>query len=331
MKSSSFRVILSGLVLVVFCAVLLSGSLVLADSNSTDESCRVSVSSGRYVAPAAELASTSDNPDFITLENSVMEVTSLPNRGRLIFDYYYKPAEVSLVYNETSPMPLELGDGLFQEFGGYYTSYPWNQRANQPYDLEYEIDDDASSTDCSVIIFKKGDDFPLDYEAELKVRPDDPKVYLKIELSNTTGREQNIDWSDKLVVAAGEELGAGTELILPRGTEEVTGEEGEVLNWPQPWKKWENFEDQNKFSVALKDVEGIKFKTYYPQKDIEFVKEWDSGISYNELQVLSWGPSYEDTLGAYPGFLISNRKPGFILKPGETKTFRVRFYGKQNS
>ncbi len=328
MKTSSLRINLTVLVLIVFCAALVSGSLALANSDSSNESCRVSVDSERYVAPAAELASTSDNPDFITLENSVIEVTSLPNRGRLIFDYYYKPGEVSLVYNETSPMPLELGDDLFLEFGGYYTSYPWNQRANQPYDLGYEVDDD-SSTSCSVTIFKRGDDFPLDYEAELKIKPGDSRVYLKIELSNSTEKEHNIDWSDKLVIAAGEELGAGTELILPRGTEEVTVEGGEVFSWPQPWKKWENIEGRNKFSVALNDVEGAKIKTYYPKKAIEFVKEWDSASGYKELEILSWGPGYETTLGAYPGFLVTNSKPELTLKPGETKTFRVRFYAKQ--
>lgn len=338
MKNNPFRVNLSILILSVFCIVVFLGNLAPAESSSSDKGCQVSITSDQYVAPAAELASTKDNPDFITLENSVLKVTSLPNRGRLIFDYYYKPADVSLVHNETSPMPLEMDDSLFLEFGGYYTSYPWNQRANQPYDLEYEVRED-SSTGCSVVIFKSGDDFALDFASELKIKPEVPKVYMEIELSNHTEKEQEIDWNDSLVISGGEDMGTGAELVLPGGTDKVTinqstsgwmGEKGEELSWPQPWKKWENFENQGKFSVDLEKVDGTSIKAYYPEQDLEFVKEWSSDDIFKELQVLSWGPSYDETLGAYQGFLVSNSKPNLTIKPGESKTFQVTLFVSEN-
>jgi len=337
MRNTRFKGMLSILLLAVFCTVAFFGGLAVAKNNSNDRSCRVSISNDQYVAPAAELASTKGNPDFVTLENSVVKVTSLPNRGRLIFDYYYKPAEVSLLHNETQPMPLELDDNLFLEFGGYYTSYPWNQRSNQPYDLEYRVNDDASSG-CSITVFKSGEDFPLDFATELKLKPNDPAVYLEIELSNPTEKERKITWNDKLIVSAGEKLGGKAELSLPEGIYKIAlnqndsgwmGEEGKVLSWPQPWRKWENFEAQGRFSVPLEDSDGSKLKIYYPEKRIELVKEWGKEDNYEKLYVLSWGPSYEDTLGAYPGFLISSVKPELTVGPGETKTFRISLYASE--
>ena len=75
----------------------------------------------------------------LRLENSLIRVSSIPNRGRLIFDYVYKPTGHSQFYTNTAPMPIETDAGYFLEFGGFYTSYPWNARSNQPYDLAYEV------------------------------------------------------------------------------------------------------------------------------------------------------------------------------------------------
>lgn len=308
----------------------------LAEEGTNGENCRLSINSDKHVAPAAELASTQGYPDIIAMENSVVNVTSLPNRGRLAFDYYYKPIDKSLTYTNTSPMPHEMGDILFLEFGGLYATYPWNQRSSQPYNLEYEVAEDGPN--CSINIKKRGGDFPFDFSSILTIKPDDPSLYVTIKLTNTTDKIQSIHWSDRLVVKAGEEFGSRSFLELPDGTQQVTvgksdsdwmGKEGETKSWPQPWQNWSEFQGKGKFHVKLDKAQSTAIRVYYPSSRVEFVKDWDPENGYSGLEVTSWGPTYTDYLGGYPGFLVSNVIDTLRVEPGSTKTLRLEIFAAE--
>ena len=317
---------------------MIGGFTVIGQENSS-RGCEISVSSDQHVAPAAELASTKGYPDIIKISNSLISVTSIPNRGRLIFDYTYKPAGKSFTHTDTSPMPLDIGGDYFLEFGGFYTNYPWNERANQPYDMEYELNE-GSSDACSISIFREGEDFPLNYQTLLTVKPEDPTVYIDIKLVNRTDKPHSIDWADNLVVSTKVEEGPSPMLELPADVNEVQvgrndsqwmGEEGETVTWPQDWANWVNYESEGYFSFPLTKTMKKSVSVYYPGQEIRLVKEWTNSEGYGELRVLSWGPSYEDFLGAYPGFLISNKLNNLTVQPGEKKEFEIKIYAAESN
>lgn len=309
-----------------------------AAAQADEGNCKITVTSEQHMAPAAELATTKGYPDVITLENSLIKATSVPNRGRLLFDYFFKPTGSSQTFTDTSPLPMETGkDEYFLEFGGYYPSHPWNQRANQPYDLDYEILEE-SPAGCSIEIFKSGEDFPIHLRARLEVKPDDPKVYVRIELKNSTDSARTINWFDRLIASPGAEPAPGMELRLPEGVTEVIlgesdsqwmGKSGETRSWPQPWSKWGQFKGEGHFQVPLKGVGEGKVAVKNPEEEVQLVKEWGADQNYSSLRIYAWGPGYGSILGAHPGFAIATVSSDLTIEPGETKTFRTEIYAEK--
>ena len=221
----------------------------------SSEGCTIQIRNDVHVAPAAELATTKGYPDIVILENSLLKVSSIPNRGRLIFDYVYKPTGRSSLYTETSPMPIKTDRGYFLEFGGYYASHPWNARSNQPYDLEYDIVKETPE-ECAIRIHKKDAETAIGLECVIAVRKNDPSVYLEIKLINSNDKDQTIEFFDRAVVSSGEEMNDKTRIVLPQGIDAVTigksadgwmGGEGEGVSWPQPWQEWGAFTGEGHF------------------------------------------------------------------------------------
>ncbi len=303
----------------------------------SSDGCVVTIRNDIHMAPAAELATTKGYPDIVTLENSLMQVSSVPNRGRLIFDYVHKSTGHSEFYTNTSPMPIKDDRGYFLEFGGYYASYPWNERSNQPYDLDYEVVKE-SPQECTVRVFKTGMESGIEFETLLTVKEKDPSVYVEIRLTNAGGEEKSLDFFDRAVVSLGEEMKDGVELILPQGIGNVTigksadgwmGSEGETVSWPQTWQKWGGFKGEGHFQLDLKGVQERLAKVHDPGSKESFVKEWGAETPFQKAEIYSWGPAYDDVFGAHPGIVISHITEGLVIAPGESKVFELRFYASE--
>jgi hypothetical protein len=298
------------------------------------EGCTIAVRNDLHVAPAAELATTKGYPDIVVLENSLIQVTSIPNRGRLIFDYVYKPTGHSWSYTNTSPMPIETDQGYFLEFGGYYVSYPWNPRSNQPYDLEYDVVKQTPQ-ECTIRITKKGLEFGIDFEALLTIKENDPSVDVNIKLTNVSNSEKTLNVFDRSVICLDNSMNDPMEIILPQGIDHVTigksadgwmGAEGKTVSWPHPWQKWGGFKGQGHFRADLAEAKERIVKVHDPQSKGFFAKTWSASSPYQEMEVSAWGPAYEDVFGAYPGFVVSNIAEALVISSGESRTFEVTFY-----
>lgn len=303
----------------------------------SQDGCVITIRNDIHLAPAAELATTKGYPDIVTLENSLIQVTSIPNRGRLIFDYVYKPTGHSQFYTNTAPMPIRTDEDYFLEFGGYYTSYPWNPRSNQPYDLDYEILKETTK-ESSIKIYKKGMESGIDFESFITILKNDAYVYVTIKLTNVSDKEKTIDFSDHSVISPGKAMKDEVRIILPKGVKEVAigkstdgwmGSDGETVSWPQPWQKWGGFKGEGRFRADLEGVLEHLVKLIDPETKASFVKEWSAEIPYQSIEFFSWGPGYDDVFGAYPGILVTNRIPGLVIPPGKSKTFEIKFYASK--
>lgn len=297
------------------------------------EGCTITIRNDIHMAPAAELATTKGYPDIIILENSLIQVSSVPNRGRLIFDYVSKATGHSGFYTNTSPMPIKADQGFFLEFGGYYASYPWNPRSNQPYDLEYEVLKETAE-ECSIRIYKSGLEGGVDFDCLLMVKAKDPSVYVTLTLTNGSGQEKVMEFFDRAVISLDEEMRDRMEIVLPQGVDQVTidqsadgwmGSEGEAVSWPQPWQKWGGFTDEGHFHVDISKAKERVVRIYDPKSKEFLAKEWTAEAFYQRIEVASWGPAYEDTFGAYPGFTVTTIGEGLLIPSGEAKAFELKF------
>lgn len=334
MKIHKRKTILVATIFLLLC----QASLQIQARAASQDGCAVTIKNDIHLAPAAELATTKGYPDIVTLENSLIRVSSIPNRGRLIFDYVYKPTGHSQFYTNTAPMPIKTDGGYFLEFGGYYTSYPWNPRSNQPYDLAYEVTKN-SAEEGSIKIYLKGLETGIDFESFITIRNNDPDVYVTIKLTNVSAKEQSIDFLDYASISPGAEMKDNMQIILPKGIKDVTignstdgwmGKEGETVSWPQPWQNWGGFKAEGRFRADLTAAMEHRIKLSDPDSKESFVKEWSAETPYQSLECFSWGPAYEDVFGAYPGLLVTNKTPKLIIPPGKSKTLDIKFYAAKD-
>ena len=316
-------------IFLVWCA-----SAVGAAGADASKGCTVSIKNDVDVAPAAELATTKGRPDIVTLENSVIRVSSIPNRGRLIFDYVYKPTGRSYLYNKTSPMPTTTDKGYFMEFGGCYVSHPWNAGANQPHDLEYEVTR-KSPEECAIRIHKKDPETAIGLEAVISVKKKDPAVYVEIKLVNAGKKDRTIDFFDRAVVSTGEKMNRETRVVLPEGVDAVTvgrnadgwmGSEGKALPWPQPWRQWGEFKNEGRFHADLTRAKKRVLAVHDPKAKESFVKEWSEETPFRKVEISSFGPAWEDTFGAYPGFTVTTTAEKLVIPAGGSKRFEIKLY-----
>lgn len=93
----------------------------------------------RTITPIAELASTQTDPDVVVVSNGVIEITLVPNRGRVLAELRTVDGTEFVSFLD-QPIPFVGDDDVVAvEFGGFYSTVPWNTRVRQPYNLDYEI------------------------------------------------------------------------------------------------------------------------------------------------------------------------------------------------
>ena len=299
---------------------------------SLSQGVKVTVLKDVYILPAAELATTKTHPHVIEIANEYLKVSLVPNRGRLIFDYFFEPTHHTQIYNNSRPSPTMTPAGYIVEFGGYYLSIPWNPRARQPYDLEYKI---VEQTPAKAKVYLWGKD-PLRHilmEGWLTVRQLSSLVEIKIKLTTKGKRKWNIKLSDYVIIAPGGGLTPDSIFVIPtskvkigKSENEWMGKEGSVVNWPQSWSNWGKFKQPGSFSTEIKEMSAPFIGMInYSSKDA-FIKLWEPAHFFDELKIWSWGASFEEVKNGTPTATLENKKRTFSLSPNESVEFFTYFY-----
>lgn len=285
-----------------------------------------------YIMPAAELKTTKTYPDIIMIENKYIKVSAIPNRGRLVFDYLFKPTGNSQLYRNAKPHSVKTATDYVVEFGGYYLSLPWNPRARQPYDLEYRLIKEGPDI---VEVYMWGED-PINsafVEVWVTIEKDSSLVQLKTRISNKTEEDMNIELSDYAVVAPGGGITDNSSFIIP--TSEVTieqskdnwmGAKGDVISWPPAWSKWGSFEHFGSFNIQTdKMMEPFVAINNHDTGDT-LVKLWEPADFFDGIHVWSWGKDYTDIKGAEPTANFENYTGSISIPLDKSIDFITYFY-----
>lgn len=315
----------------VVVAVVASVVLVIGNLSCTSAKVSVEVLENVYVLPVAELASTKTYPEIIRITNDVIEVSLIPNRGRILSTYSFIRSEEStpILYQKLNPKPMVLPNGLHVvEFGGYYLSLPWNERDRQPLDLSFAI---TQARDDMAEVFLSGKDMfkKTLTECWIRVRDASPLVEVEVKITNTSKtKEQILTFKDFMVV----DVRDNCRMVLPAEVIEVLesknnwlGEPGNVLSWPveaiETWNKMSQY-----FRVKMKQFSSLPFAgVFYPDRNIFFAKFWVPQDFFSAFEVWSWGQSWPEEPGADAYVVISSVNDNLTLKPQEGISFKVYF------
>jgi len=285
-----------------------------------------------YIMPVAELITTKTYPDIIMIENKYIKISAIPNRGRLIFDYLFKPTGNSELYRNTKPSPVKTATDYVVEFGGYYLSLPWNPRDRQPYDLEYKLIKEGPDI---VEVYMWAED-PMNLasvEVWVIVEKDSSLVQLKTRISNKTEEDMNIELKDYAVVAPGGGITDNSSFIIP--TSEVTieqskdnwmGVRGDIISWPPTWSKWGSFEHFGSFNIQTDKMMGPFVAINNHDTGDTLVKLWEPADFFDGIHVWSWGKDYTDIKGAEPTANFENYTGSISIPLDKSIDFITYFY-----
>lgn len=285
-----------------------------------------------YIMPVAELKTTKTYPDIIMIENKYIKISAIPNRGRLIFDYLFKPTGNSELYRNTKPSPVKTATDYVVEFGGYYLSLPWNPRDRQPYDLEYKLIKEGPDI---VEVYMWGED-PMNLafvEVWVIVEKDSSLVQLKTRISNKTEEDMNIELKDYAVIAPGGGITDNSSFIIP--TSEVIieqskdnwmGVRGDIISWPPTWSKWGSFEHFGSFNIQTDKMMGPFVAINNHDTRDTLVKLWEPADFFDGIHVWSWGKDYTDIKGAEPTANFENYTGSISIPLDKSIDFITYFY-----
>ena len=91
------------ILLIILSIAFISGFINLALSEV-----KINIKEGMYVLPVAELVSTKTYPEIIELENELIKIQLLPNRGRVIASYALKSKNWGFFFTDFKPEPMVL-------------------------------------------------------------------------------------------------------------------------------------------------------------------------------------------------------------------------------
>ncbi len=285
----------------------------------------ISVSSDTHVQPVAEFESSNDYPDILLLENDVLKLTSIPNRGRVIFNLILKETGNEVIYHTFKTLPMIDGSETIYELGGLYFARPWDQRDVQPYPLKYEI---LTKKGKEIRVKLYNHDFKTDLYTEiyLSLEEGSNTVDIKVTHENQGKEDITIPYWDRFVVNPGSSP-EGIFLDLP--AEKMTigeskndwlGVSGKTTNWPQPVRQWSNIKGKTKFSIAADDLEKQVINIGNEKSGDLLTLKWDYDW-LTTVKVLAYGRGYKDEMGAFPGYRITRYSPEITIKPGDTFSY----------
>jgi len=320
------------ILLIILCVVFVTGLYNVAFSDV-----KVNIKEGVYVLPVAELASTKTYPQIIELENELIKVKLLPNRGRVIASYELKSQNWQFFHTDFKPEPMILPGGLHSvEFGGYYFSLPWNTRDRQPYDLSFEVK--QSGTNISEVYMSGKDMFKKTLtECWIRVRSGSPVVALEVKLTNTSSKKpREIEFKDYAVLSVDQVSNRGSSVLLPVDSVKIEhskdnwlGTEGSTIKWTVNQSNWKNMEKF--FHVHTAENLAVPCTgAFYPEISSAFVKFWEPVSFFTKGEVWSWGKNYKTEEGAGAYYVVSNIAEKLTLQPKEYVTFTVYMTALEN-
>jgi len=312
-------------------SLMIGMGIFLIGSISAFPKVMVNVNTDAYVLPVAELASTKTNPEIIHLENDLIGIEIIPNRGRVLSSYTLKTGHQSFLYQKFVPDPMVLPGGLHTvEFGGYYLSLPWNTRDRQPFDLAFEIN---QSTESLGEVYLSGKDMFQKTLTEIWLRLKDrsPVVEIQIKITNTSKKSsKEIDFRDYSILAVNDTVDSNDQILLPvekvkliESKNDWAGTKDSLTEWPAPFSQWTSLNDYLVFrseSQLISWFGGI----YYPEIKAAFIKFWAPQDFFTGAEIWSWGKNYSSEPGAAPYVVYSNTAH-FTLLPQESKSFITYF------
>lgn len=316
--------ILTILITTLFFSFLFSPVIGFTESG---EEVKISIRSNEYVFPPSEFHGTKEYPDIITVENRYLKIEVLPNRGLLLWKLTSKLTGKEFLYHDSRPLPYldELTNTYCLEFGGYYLEFPWNKRDNQPVMLNYEV---IESGPEKIVIYLYGEEIETKFriDAWLTVDKWSPRVHLKINITNLSGRDGNFAFADRIIALTPLEK---TSLILPTSYIKILFSESDwlgvkeaELQWPHPISNLENFEAPAAFSTKL-DAPYLGIINIENHEAL--IIYWKSEIP-PKIIVKSFGKKYEDYHLDQPVTYLHSKGEDKILTSGESAVMEVYFY-----
>lgn len=287
----------------------------------------IRISSDIHVQPVAEFTGSGGYPDILTLENNMLEITSIPRRGRIIHSLVLKETGNDLLYSTRTALPMD-DDGIsFFELGGIYCSLPWNPRDDQPYDLEYEILRDQGD-EVSVKLWGEDFDTSLATEFILSLKQDSHVIEVAVMHQNPTRHTITMPIWDRFLLKPGG-AAAGMELILPVDSicvvdsqNDWLGERGRAANWPAPVEKWEEAAGYARFTAELAPDSEMRLGAKNTETG-EQITLGCTGDLFTMVEVLTFGPNYRRFLGAFPGYRLTRLTPEVALEPGDQIEYTI--------
>lgn len=284
----------------------LGGSGPVANSQG---GCHLMVREDIYFLPPSELAGTKSYPEVLILENDSITVWAVPNRGRLVFDLVLKETGHSQLLTNANPLPLRFQGVYTFEFGGVYTTFPWNKRDQQPLNLEFEVLQGQGT--CEVQMRSQDPETAVQFIGRLRLPPVGPELQITMALMNLTDAPYTIPFGIVALIKPGGTMTEDTELLLPVERVRIgsshdgwMGPEGTEVTWPASWARWGAFQGAGWFYADLRAFHTPELAVYNPQADESLLLRWESRAPWNQIAVFSWGPAYAHELGAYPAFRI---------------------------
>lgn len=285
--------------------------LILVSISVLGQECRLTIREDMYFLPATEMAGETSYPEVVVLENESIEVWSVPNRGRLLFDLIRKETGNSQLVARATPLPLEFLGVYTFEFGGVYSTFPWHKRDNQPLLLHLEAAEDEG---CAILMSSQDPETDITLQVVLEIAQVDPSVHLIFRLLNPRDTEQTIDLSVVIVARPGGKASEEMALFLPvpfvvvgKSDAHWMGVEGTKVVWPAPWSRWGAFRAAGWFQANLSDFTVPSMSLYNPQADEHIAIGWNPQNPWTSCLLFSWGPGYRQVMGAYEGFRIEIR------------------------
>ncbi|MEM3485830.1 MAG: hypothetical protein QXI12_09430, partial [Candidatus Methanomethyliaceae archaeon] len=159
---------------------------------SIAQPCNLTILTNVHFRSMTEMAQEKEYPDVIVFENEYIQLWSVPNRGRIIFDLIYKPTGHSQLFSERHPLPLRFRKLYTFEFGGIYCSFPWHKRDNVPLPLEVEAIEHQET--CMLFMAVEDPETHIVVAPTLSISSSSAECLIEITLSNTTTKEQKVDF-----------------------------------------------------------------------------------------------------------------------------------------
>lgn len=317
-----------GVLLVMFGWAL--GMLISLNSCAFGQTCQQKVLNDWYFQPMTEMAGEKLYPDVIILENDLLQVLSVPNRGRLLFNIVHKITGNSQLANNRTPLPLQFRGMYTFEFGGVYSTFPWHKRDNQP--LPLEIGGPIDHNMCVTLLWVVDPETSIKMLASLELSPTEPEVSLNIDLHNPRGRDQVIDIGVVVAARPGGKASSEMEVLIPTSTVHIgeneggwMGEKGTETPWPRPWSRWGNFNYPGAFYFDVRKASTPEIIVYNPVSKESLHIKWESQAPWTTCEIFSWGPNYSQVRGAYDGFRIELRAEGLKIPANNVQRLKVTF------